>query len=92
MAGNLRFRMLTVGVEVSARLGYRGLQHVDPQHPPHKEYRDDCAGNVNNPVAKCLRFAEIEHDGIVARALKQGSGAIDRWEFSHRKSRFSSSK
>jgi hypothetical protein len=65
---------------------YRGLQHVDPQHPPHKEYRDDCAGNVNNPVAKCFRFAEIEHEGIVARGIKQAaafaaSSAYDRIAF-----------
>jgi hypothetical protein len=35
---------------------------------------------MNDPVAKCFRFAEIEHEGIVTRGIKQGSEAIDRWE------------
>ena len=59
---------------------YRGLQHIDPQHPPGEEYRGDCSGDMNDPVAKRFGFAEIEHGGIVARAIKQGSEAIDRWE------------
>jgi hypothetical protein len=59
---------------------YRGLEHVNPQHPPDKQYRDDRPSDMDDPVADRFRFAEIEHDGIVARALKQGSGAIDRRE------------
>ena len=59
---------------------YRGLQHIDPQHPPDEEDRDDCAGDMNDPVAKCFGFAEIEQGGIVARGIKQGSEAIDQWE------------
>jgi len=35
---------------------------------------------MNKPVAKCFGFAEIEHRGIVARGIKQGSEAIDRGE------------
>ena len=59
---------------------YRGLQHIDPQHPPDEEDRDDCADDMNDPVAKCLRFAKIKHEDIVAPGIKQGSEAIDRWE------------
>jgi hypothetical protein len=43
------------------------LQHIDPQHPPDKQYCNDCPSDMNDPVASCFRFAEIEHDGIVAR-------------------------
>ena len=45
----------------------RALQHIESQHPPNKEYRNNCPGNVDDPVATCFRIAEIEHDGIVAR-------------------------
>jgi hypothetical protein len=43
------------------------LQHIEPQHPPDKEYCNNGSGDMNDPVANCFRFAEIEHDGIVAR-------------------------
>src|ERR1019366_10174057 len=45
----------------------RALQHIESQHPPNKEYRNNCPGNVDDPVATCFRIAEIELDGIVAR-------------------------
>ena len=44
-------------------------QHVDLEHPPDKEHCDDCPCDMNYPVADCLRSAEVEHDGIVARGL-----------------------
>lgn len=56
------------------------LQHIDPKHPPDEEDCDDCSGDVNDPVDGCLRFAEIEHDGIVARGrwwLKLGRSPKD---------------
>jgi hypothetical protein len=28
---------------------------------------------MNDPVAGCFRFAEIEHDGILARGSNEGS-------------------
>jgi hypothetical protein len=37
-----------------------------------KEYCNNCPCDMNDPVASCFRFAEIEHDGIVPRGLKQG--------------------
>jgi hypothetical protein len=63
-----------------------GLQHVEPQHPPDEEQRDDGTRDMNDPVANCFRLAEIEHGGIVARGLKRGSGATDRRASSGRKS------
>ena len=40
--------------------------YVHPQHPPDKEYRDDGPGDVNDPVANCFWFSEIEHWVMVA--------------------------
>src|ERR1035441_3923114 len=42
------------------------LQHIESQHPPDKEYCDNCACEMNDPVASCFRTTEIEHGGIVA--------------------------
>ena len=50
------------------RRAWRALQHIDSQHPPDEEYCNNCPCDVNDPVACCLRFAEVEHDGILARA------------------------
>jgi hypothetical protein len=47
----------------------RKLQHIDPQHPPDEEDCNYCTCNVNEPVGGCLRLAEIEHGGILARGL-----------------------
>jgi len=41
--------------------GIRHLQCVHPQHPPDEEYRNDGPCDVNDPVASCFRFSEIEH-------------------------------
>jgi hypothetical protein len=49
--------------------GIRGIlpsQYVHPQHPPDKEYRDDGAHDVNDPVASRFRFSEIEHAAMVS--------------------------
>jgi hypothetical protein len=48
-----------------------GLQHVEPQHPPDEEQRDNGTRDMNDPVANCFRLAEIEHGGIVARGLNE---------------------
>jgi len=45
------------------------LQHIDPEHPPDEENRDDCTSDMDDPVAGGLRSAEIEHDGMVARGV-----------------------
>lgn len=45
--------------------GSAELQHIDPQHPPDKEYRDDCTSDVDDPVGGSFRLAKVEHDGIV---------------------------
>jgi hypothetical protein len=45
------------------------LQHIDPEHPPDEKYRDDCTCDMDEPVGGSLRFAEIEHGGIVAREV-----------------------
>jgi len=42
------------------------LQNVHPEHPPNKEYGDDAAYDVDDPVANGLGFAEIEHAAMVA--------------------------
>src|ERR1017187_5694329 len=42
------------------------LQHIESQHPPDKEYCDNCACEMNDPVASCFRTTEIDHGGIVA--------------------------
>jgi len=44
---------------------FRRSQYVHPKHPPHKEYRDDGARDVNDPVAGCFRFSKIEHAAMV---------------------------
>jgi hypothetical protein len=41
-------------------------QYVHAKHPPDKEYRDDGPRDMNDPVASCFRFAEIEHAAMVA--------------------------
>jgi len=64
-------RGAVVGVNAWFRYHEHGagaLQHIEPQHPPDKEYCNNCPCDMNDPVASCFRFAEIEHDGIVARA------------------------
>jgi len=48
-------------------------RHIESQHPPHKEYCNNCSRNMDDPVATCFRIAEIEHDGIVARGSKKAS-------------------
>jgi hypothetical protein len=54
------------------------LQHIESQHPPDKEYCDNCACEMNDPVASCFRTTEIEHGGIVAwgAVLPVGSGQV----------------
>jgi hypothetical protein len=49
-------------------------QYVHPQHPPDNEYRDDGPRDVNDPVASCSRFSEIEHAAMVAGPAS-GSGS-----------------
>jgi hypothetical protein len=49
----------------------RALQHIDSQHPPDKEYRNNCPRNMDDPVATCFRIAKIEHDEIVARGANK---------------------
>jgi hypothetical protein len=52
-------------------------EYVHPKHPPDKEYCDDGARDVNDPVGGGLRFAEVEHWAMVAgRVLvaKAGDG------------------
>ena len=44
----------------------RHSQYVHPQHPPDKEYHNDGRRDVNDPVASCFRFSEIEHAAMVA--------------------------
>jgi hypothetical protein len=36
-------------------------QYVHPKHPPDKEYGDNGPREVNYPVARRFRLAEIEH-------------------------------
>ena len=55
----------------------RPLQHIESQHPPNKEYRNDCPRNMDYPVATRFRTAQIEHDGIVARGSNKA--AIGSW-------------
>jgi len=50
-------------------MGHRHSQHVDPKHPPDEEYRDDGSRDMNDPVARCFRFSEIEHAAMVAAWL-----------------------
>jgi hypothetical protein len=42
------------------------LQHVEPQHPPHKKQGDDTKDNVCHPLAAGFWFSEVEHWAIVA--------------------------
>jgi len=57
---------------ISLSRAWRGeLQHIESQHPPDKKYCNNCPCDVNDPVANCFRFSEIEHDGIVARGAKR---------------------
>jgi hypothetical protein len=44
------------------------LQHIELQHPPDEEYRNNRPCDMNDPVSQGLRFTEVEHDGIVAWA------------------------
>jgi hypothetical protein len=44
----------------------RDSEYVHPQHPPDEEYRNDASHDVNNPVASCFRFSEVEHAAMVA--------------------------
>src|SRR6476620_9287083 len=48
-------------------------QYEHPKHPPDKEYRDDGAGDVNDPIASCLWLTKIEHAAMVA-----GPGDVHR--------------
>jgi hypothetical protein len=76
------------------RFGYWGsteyeekLQHIDSEHPPDEEDCDDCACDVNYPVAGRLGSAEIEHDGMVARGLscrRSGHNSGSKFEMSCR--------
>lgn len=52
---------------VKAKRSGDALKHINAEHPPDKKYRNSGAGYVDDPVACGLRFAKIEHDGIVAR-------------------------
>jgi hypothetical protein len=61
MSGIARFVITSVAA---------ALQHIEAQQPPDEEDGDDCACDVNDPVARCFRAAKIEHDGIVARGRK----------------------
>jgi hypothetical protein len=56
----------------------RKLQHIDPQHPPDEEDCNYCTCNVNEPVGGCLRLAEIEHGGILARGPDLDGARIAR--------------
>lgn len=65
-------RVLSVIADFVIASMARALQHIEPQQPPDKEYCNNCPCDMNDPVASCFRFAEIEHDGSVPRGLKQG--------------------
>jgi len=41
------------------------LQDVNPQHPPHKQERNDRENDVANPLAWRFRSAEFEHPAIL---------------------------
>jgi hypothetical protein len=41
-------------------------QHVEPQHPPHKEKGDDTQYNVCHPLAGGFWFSKVKHRPIVA--------------------------
>lgn len=47
-------------------LQHEPLQDEHPKHPPDQEERDDGSGDVDDPVARGLRFPKIEHSAIVA--------------------------
>jgi hypothetical protein len=53
-------------------LGF-GSKNEHPQHPPDKEYGDDTARDMNDPITGCLRLAEIEHAAMVAGRAGNGS-------------------
>jgi hypothetical protein len=40
-------------------------------HPPDEKQRYDPKDDVDEPVARSLRFAKVEHARIVARALRK---------------------
>jgi hypothetical protein len=84
--GSVRLRILVVKSPITLRpraavsrliwllrAWRRALQHIDSEHPPDKEYRNNCPRNMDDPVATCFRTAKIEHDEIVARGSNQGS-------------------